>query len=136
MIIPRSRFGNVPIAIIQYEGEPADWAPDLRLATFHFPGGNVTETQVLGQGAWEVTHLAQVTDTDDFAALLALLGTEQTLRVPRHGVSAYVGDHETTVHGEEVKYFYSVLLSGLSDIERRFDGSVRCSCTFSRAVPS
>jgi len=136
MIIPRSRYGGVPIAILQYENEPADWAPDLLLATFHFPGGNVVETQVLGQGALTVTHVVQVVTEDDFAILIALLGTEQTLETPRMGVSAFRGDFEGTEKSEDFKRFYGVLLTAIADIERRFDGSVRCSCTFSRAVPS
>lgn len=134
-IIPRSLYGGVPIAILQYEGEPADWAPDLQLATFHFPGGNVTETQNLGQGAMPVTHVVQVVTEDDFANLLALLGTEQTLQMPRLGVSAFRGDFAGTEHSEDFKRFYSVLLTEIADIERRFDGSVRCLCTFSRGAP-
>jgi len=135
MIIPRSSYGGVPIAILQYEGEPADWAPDLKLATFHFPGGKVVENQVLGQGAMPVTHIVQVVTEDDFASLLALLGTEQTLQMPRMGVSAFRGNFEGTEHSEDFKQFYSVLLTEIADIERRFDGSVRCSCTFQRGAP-
>lgn len=134
MIIPRSIYGGVPIAILQYEGEPSDWAPDLQLATFHFPGGNVSEVQNLGQGAMPVTHLVQLPTEDDFVDLLALLGTEQTLQMPRLGVSAFRGDFAGTEHGEDFKRFYSVLFSAIADIERRFDGSVRCSCTFSRGA--
>ncbi len=143
MIIPRSLYGGVPIAILQYEGEPADWTPNLQIATFHFPGGNITETQVLGQGDLEAEYLVHLASKADFQALYALYatGVRQTLRVPLE-VTAFAGSQPPLPgagqeHGTLFAYFSGVLLTNMDDIDGpRFDGTVRCRCTFSRAVPS
>lgn len=135
MSAPQSLFGAVPITLLR-EGAPVDWKPNLQTVTFHFPGGDVTETQVLGQAELEVEYLVRLDSDTDFQALYALysVGSRQTMRMPRR-TTAFGADREFQEHGELYKEYDSVQLGSLTDVQPRNGGTVLCRCTFQRGAP-
>ncbi len=133
MIVPLSLFGSVPIAILQYDDEPADWTPDLRIAHFHYPGSTYTETQLLGQSLLEVDHLVHLTNVTDFQALYALFrnGGLQSLKTPV-SVSVFAGNQTVTEGAGSFSVWNDVRMTAMTEVQRRFDGTVQCRCTFAR----
>ncbi len=133
MSTPQSRFGAVPITLIRAGGgSPVDWTPDARNVTFHFPGGNVSEVQVLGRGVLTVEYLVRVL-YDDFAALDDLLNTEQVFRVPRM-TTAYPAAREFQEFGELYKEWDAVLLASIADVQLHRSGIVHCVSRFQRTA--
>ncbi len=134
MITPLSLFGSVPIAILQYDDEPADWAPNLRMVHHHYPGTNYTETQFLGQSLLEVDHLVHLATVTDFQSLYALFqnGGLQSLKTPTT-VSAFAGYQTVTEGGASFSVWTDVRITAMSEVHHRYDGTVRCRCTFSRS---
>ncbi len=134
MIVPLSLFGSVPIAILQYDDEPADWAPNVKMAHHHYPGTKTTETQFLGEGLLDAEHLVHLESPAAFQSLYALFqgGALQTLRTPTT-VSAFAGDQEITEGGITYKVWTAVRITAMSEVHPRYDGTVRCRCTFSRS---
>lgn len=137
MPTPVGRFGAVPITLIRRGGEQAaDWAPQLIVASFHFLGGNVNETQVMGQGRLRLAALVRLQDSETFEALLALLGTEQVLRMP-YTATAYRGDRAGQDINELYKEFDRVLLTMPEpEIRPRLGGAVDVAVVFERDAPS
>ncbi len=136
MPFPMSRFGDVPFLILRLPGEQTpEWSLEHKSKTFHFPGGNKTFTQILGQGDWTVEYLVKLDSHADFGRLMALVNTRQVLRVP-FGVTVYPGTREFQEHGELYKEFDRIFLPKVTDIRGRNDASVTVTVSLSREVPS
>ncbi len=130
----QSRFGGVPITLIRESGgAPVDWAPDPQPVTFHFPGGNASEVQNMGQGPLTVEYLIRLESDTDFGALYPFLGTAQVMRVPR-GSTAFPPDRYFQEDIQVYKEFIAVTLTAITDIQFRIGGTVLCRCTFSRSA--
>lgn len=134
MSAPQSLFGGVPITLIRESGgAPADWTPDAQTVTFHFPGGNASEIQNLGQGPLTVDYLVRLESDVEFGAIASLLGTDQVMRAPRLA-TAFRGDREFQEHGHLYKEFEAVTLAAITDVQLRIGGTVLCRCAFSRSA--
>lgn len=128
-----SRFGTVPITMIRRRGEtPTEWTPDYKSVTFHFPGGNVSETQTLGQGKMRLEVLVRLADTATFERFMALMNTEQTLRMDYHA-TAYSGDREGQEFRNLYKEFDNVFATSPTNIRRRLGGQVDLNVVFERS---
>jgi hypothetical protein len=131
-----SRFGIVPISLIRKRGDtPADWVPDYRSVTFHFPGGNLNETHTLGQGPLKLTATVRLADSDAFTRFLALVNTRQTLRMDYHA-TAFGGDRDGQEFGALYKDFDGVFLNAPTNILRRLGGQIDLDVVFEREPSS
>lgn len=134
-MINLNRFGTVPMTLMIASGsDVVDWRPDVRSRTFHFPGGNNTVTQYLGQSDLILEALVWMESGSTLESLMSLIGTRQTLRMP-YSATAFPGTRSGQLHGDMYKEFDGVYLANVTDIRIRFDESVLCTCTFSR-VPA
>lgn len=136
MMTPPDRFGSVPLTIMYRRGETqTDWQPDPKIREFHFPGGTNVEVQGLGFGLLAVSYRVRFQNEHDFAAFLALIGTEQTLRVPFTS-TAYPGDRDGQLLNDLYKEFDHVLLSPpVTNIRRYREGVIDVEATFKRRMP-
>lgn len=134
---PDSRFGAVPFTMIRRRGDDApDWTPELLTAEYHIPGSNRVDVQVLGQGRLTLDVTLLLPSQADFAALMALLGTEATLHMA-YGATAFPGDTEGQEFDALYKAYSTVLLTmPRPRIVGRRNGAVEIDVRFSRAVPA
>lgn len=131
MPFPQSRFGAVPMAMIRRRSAD-DWQPELFTTTFHFPGGNVNETQVTGRGVFRLACMVRMESSTAFEQFEAMLGSRQTLRMLQMA-TAYSGDRVISEFGEVYKEFDGVLLNApLRDITLHIGGQVDVTATFER----
>lgn len=131
-----SRFGTVPITLIRRNSDAStEWTPDYRSVTFHFPGGNLNETQTFGQAPLQLQATVRLQDEATFTQFMALMHTRQTLRQDYHA-TAFAGDIEGQEHGELYKDFLSVFATNPTGIRRRMGGQVELDVTFQREPPS
>jgi len=125
----------VPITLLRESGgPPVDWAPDFRVAHFHYPGSTYTETQLLGEGLLEVEHVVRLASATDFQAFYGLVqnGGLQSLRIPATA-SAFAGATTFTDEGGKLyKVWSDVRITAMSDVQYRTGGTVLCRCTFTR----
>lgn len=129
------QFGAVPLTFLRADrAQRTDWQPSGVAVTHHFPGGNRTETQVMGRGVLRWTLLARFDDEAAFARFHALYLTRATMRVA-HRASVFPGDREYDVAGDLCREWDDVFLADISEV-RGQSAKVYCTATFERAVPA
>ena len=139
-MILRSSFGSLATGVswfsIRYDGDrlPSWSAPAVNARTFVIPGSfpPVSETQIVSIGPSTVQWRLWFPTLDDYWAMLAKLGTVDTLTVPLH-----VQSHRGTVredHGLQVVALPSTLLLALDADTPEIDGDIEAVATFQRHI--
>ena len=126
-----SRFGTAAFDLIRRGSDRTEWVPDYRIQTFHFPGGDVSESQGMGRGVYQLSGTARFESSDEFEAFAALAATRQTLRVP-FMATAFPGDRQGQEFDQLYKEFDSVLLVRVDEIRLHLNGMVDCRATWER----
>lgn len=135
MNLPLSWFAGVPFAMILPKSRVApDWTPQVKRVTHEFLSTNVHAVEIIGQGRMRLSALCRFESSDEFAAFMAAIDTEDTLTM-RYGATAYPGDTD----GEDLdglyKTFAGVLPSPDGPPRLHRNGEVDLDVTFERDAP-